>query len=197
MTGVQTCALPISINAPIDGTVIGRKVGPGQYVRSDAADSLFSIADLSTMWLKANVPESEIVHVRVGQEIEVRLTALPDRLIRARITAVGAASDSATRRVMVRSEIPNPDRVLKSEMFASFKITTHGGEPCAVVPAAAVIRDGEQASVWVQRAPMTFQRRKVKVGLERDGLVQILDGITAGEQVVGRGAVFVDNESRS
>jgi cobalt-zinc-cadmium efflux system membrane fusion protein len=187
----------ITINAPIDGTVIGRKVGPGQYVRSDAADSLFSIADLSTMWLKANVPESEIVHVRVGQEIEVRLTALPDRLIKARISAVGAASDSATRRVMVRSEIPNPDRVLKSEMFASFKITTQGGEPCAVVPTAAVIRDGEEASVWVQRAPMTFQRRKVKVGLERDGLVQVLDGITAGEQVVGRGAVFVDNESRS
>ncbi|HKS60685.1 MAG TPA: efflux RND transporter periplasmic adaptor subunit [Xanthobacteraceae bacterium] len=187
----------ITINAPIDGTVIARKVGPGQYVRSDAADSLYSIADLSTMWLKANVPESEIVHVRVGQEIEVRLTALPDRLIKARISAVGAASDSATRRVMVRSEIPNPDRVLKSEMFASFKITTQGGEPCAVVPIAAVIRDGEVASVWVQREPMTFQRRRVKVGLERDGLVQILDGITAGEQVVGRGAVFVDNESRS
>jgi cobalt-zinc-cadmium efflux system membrane fusion protein len=187
----------ITINAPIDGTVIGRKVGPGQYVRSDAADSLYSIADLSTMWLKAAVPESEIVHVRVGQEIEVRLTALPDRVIKARISAVGAASDSATRRVTVRSEIPNPDRVLKSEMFASFKITTNGGEPCAVVPAAAVIRDGEQASVWVQRAPLMFQRRKVKVGLERDGLVQVLDGITAGEQVVGRGAVFVDNESRS
>jgi len=187
----------ITINAPIDGTVIGRKVGPGQYVRSDTADQLYSIADLSTMWLKANVPESEIVHVRVGQEVEVRLTALPDRLIKARISAVGAASDAATRRVMVRSEIPNPDRVLKSEMFASFKITTQGGEPCAVVPTAAVIRDGEEASVWVQREPMTFQRRKVKVGLERDGLVQILDGIIAGEQVVGRGAVFVDNESRS
>jgi cobalt-zinc-cadmium efflux system membrane fusion protein len=98
---------------------------------------------------------------------------------------------------MVRSEIPNPDRVLKSEMFASFKITTHGGEPCPAVPAASVIRDGEQASVWVQHAPMTFQRRKVKIGLERDGFVQVLDGIVPGEQVVGRGAVFVDNESRS
>src|ERR1051325_5818138 len=72
----------ITINAPIDGTVIGRKVGPGQYVRSDVADPLYSVADLTTMWLKANVPETEIANVRVGQELEVRVTALPDRTFR-------------------------------------------------------------------------------------------------------------------
>jgi membrane fusion protein, heavy metal efflux system len=187
----------ITINAPIDGTVIGRKVGPGQYVRSDAADPLYSISDLSTMWLKANVPESDIAHVRVGQEIEVRVTALPDRVFKARISAIGAASDTATRRIVVRSEIPNPDRALKSEMFASFKITIGGGEPAPVVPVEAVIRDGEQTSVWVAREPMLFHRRKVKIGLEREGRVQVLEGVQAGESVVGRGAVFVDNESRS
>jgi cobalt-zinc-cadmium efflux system membrane fusion protein len=187
----------ITINAPIDGTVIGRKVGPGQYVRSDAADSLYSIADLSTMWLKANVPETDIAHVRVGQEIEVRVTALPDRVFKARISAIGAASDTATRRVVVRSEIPNPDRVLRSDMFASFKITIGGGEPRPVVPVEAVIRDGNEAIVWVAREPMLFDRRKVKIGMERDGRVQVLEGIDAGEQVVGRGAVFIDNESRS
>jgi cobalt-zinc-cadmium efflux system membrane fusion protein len=187
----------ITINAPIDGTVIGRKVGPGQYVRSDAADPLYSISDLSTMWLKANVPESDIAHVRVGQEIEVRVTALPDRVFKARISAIGAASDTATRRIVVRSEIPNPDRALKSEMFASFKITIGGGEPAPVVPVEAVIRDGEQASIWVAREPMLFHRRKVKIGLEREGRVQVLEGVQAGESVVGRGAVFVDNESRS
>ena len=187
----------ITINAPIEGTVIGRKVGPGQYVRTDAGDPLYSIADLSVMWLKANVPENDIAHVRVGQEIEVRVTALPDRMFKARISAIGAASDTATRRVVVRSEIPNPDRVLKSDMFASFKITVGGGEPAPVVPVEAVIRDGDQAAVWVVREPMLFHRRKVKTGLERDGRVQVLEGIDVGEQVVGRGAVFVDNESRS
>jgi membrane fusion protein, heavy metal efflux system len=187
----------ITINAPIDGTVIGRKVGPGQYVRSDAADPLYSIADLSTMWLKANVPETDIAHVRVGQEIEVRVTALPDRVFKARISTIGAASDTATRRVVVRSEIPNPDRVLRSDMFASFKITICGGEPRPVVPIEAVIRDGNEAIVWVEREPMLFDRRKVKIGMERDGRVQVLEGIEAGEQVVGRGAVFIDNESRS
>jgi len=187
----------ITINAPIDGTVIARKVGPGQYVRSDAADSLYSIADLTTMWLKANVPENDIAYVKVGQEIEVKVTAVPDRVFKARITAIGASSDAATRRVVVRSEIPNPDRALKSEMFASFRITIGGGEPSPVVPVEAVIRDGEQAILWVEREPMVFQRRKVKLGLEREGRVQILEGLDAGELVVGRGAVFVDNESRS
>jgi membrane fusion protein, heavy metal efflux system len=187
----------ITINAPIDGTVIGRKVGPGQYVRTDAGDPLYSIADLTTMWLKANVPENEIANVRVGQEIEVKVAAVPGRVFTARISAIGAASDAATRRIVVRSEIPNPDRMLKSEMFASFKITIGGSDPCPVVPVEAVIRDGEQASVWISRGPMLFERRKVKVGLEWDGRVQVLEGIDAGEQVVGRGAIFVDNESRS
>lgn len=188
----------ITINAPIDGTVIGRKVGPGQYVRSDAGDPLYSIADLSTMWLKANVPENEIANVRVGQEIEVKVTAVPDRVFKAHITAIGAASDAATRRIVVRSELPNPDRLLKSEMFASFKITVGAGDPYPVIPADAVIRDGEQTSVFVvSREPMLFERRTVKIGTERDGRVQVLEGIAAGEQVVGRGALFVDNESRS
>jgi cobalt-zinc-cadmium efflux system membrane fusion protein len=81
------------------------------------------------MWLKANVPEFDSPLVQVGQEIEVKVAALPDRVFKARITAVGASSDAATRRVMVRSEIPNPDRALKSEMFASFKISIGDGEP--------------------------------------------------------------------
>jgi len=187
----------ITINAPIDGTVIGRKVGPGQYVRSDAGDALYSIADLSTMWLKANVPENEIANVRVGQEIEVKVAAVPDRVFKARISAIGAASDASTRRIVVRSEIPNPDRALKAEMFASFKITVGSSASTPIVPIEAIVRDGEQAAVWIERAPLQFERRRVKTGLEFDGRVQILDGISAGEQVVGRGAIFVDNESRS
>ena len=184
----------ITINAQIDGTIIGRKIGPGQYVRSDAGDALYSIADLSTMWLKANVPEFDSPLVRVGQEIEVRVAALPGRVFKARITAIGASSDAATRRVMVRSEIPNPDRALKSEMFASFKISIGDGERTPAVPVEAVIWEGDVANVWVEREPMVFQRRKVKVGLEQDGRLQINDGLEAGELVVGRGAIYLQNE---
>jgi membrane fusion protein, heavy metal efflux system len=184
----------ITINAQIDGTIIGRKVGPGQYVRSDAGDALYSIADLSTMWLKANVPEFDSPLVRVGQEIEVRVAALPGRVFKARITTIGASSDAVTRRVMVRSEIPNPDRALKSEMFASFKISIGDGERTLAVPVEAVIWEGDVAVAWVEREPMVFQRRKVKVGLEQDGRLQINDGLEAGELVVGRGAIYLQNE---
>jgi membrane fusion protein, heavy metal efflux system len=186
----------IAITSPIDGTVIARKVGPGQYVRSDSGEPLYSIADLSIMWLKANVPENDIAFVRTGQEIEVRVLAVPDRVFKARIGAIGAASDATTRRVVVRSEIANPDGALKSEMFATFKIVTGNGEPEAAVPVEAAIRDGDLAFVWVERGPTLLERRKVKLGIEQNGRLQIREGLQPGERVVVRGAIFVDNEWR-
>lgn len=186
----------IAINAPIEGTVIARKVGPGQYVRSDSGDSLYAISNLSTMWLKANVPENDIPLIRVGQEIEVRVAAVPDRVFKARVIAIGAASDATTRRVSVRSEIANPDGALKSEMFATFKIATGSGESSPAVPTEAVIWEGDLATVWVEIEPMLFRRRKVRIGLEQDGQLQVREGLNPGELVVGRGAIFVDNEWR-
>ena len=106
------------------------------------------------MWLKANVPEVDIPHISVGQELEVKVTALPDRVFYAQVVAIGAASDASTRRVVVRSEIPNPGHVLKSEMFASFKIATSAGEDSPAIPSEAVIWEGEQAVVWIEREPM-------------------------------------------
>jgi membrane fusion protein, heavy metal efflux system len=81
----------ITVNAPIDGTIVGRKIGPGQYVRSDVSEPLFSIADLATMWLKAAVPENDIPLIRVGQEIEVKVAAMPDKTFKARIAAIGCS----------------------------------------------------------------------------------------------------------
>jgi cobalt-zinc-cadmium efflux system membrane fusion protein len=184
----------VTVNSPIEGTVIARNVGPGQYVRSDAGNSLYGIANLSTMWLKANVPEVDIPYISVGQELEVKVTAMPERTFHAQVIAIGAASDTSTRRVVVRSEIPNPGHVLKSEMFASFKIATSAGEDAPAIPSEAVIWEGEQAVVWIEREPMVLQRRKVKVGMEQDGRMQIRDGLKSGDLVVSRGAIFVQNE---
>jgi cobalt-zinc-cadmium efflux system membrane fusion protein len=186
----------IAVNAPIAGTVVSRKVGPGQFVRTDAAEPLYAIADLSTMWLKAYVPEGDIPYIRVGQKVDVAVLALPDRKFTARILAIGAASDQQTRRIVVRSEIPNPDGILKADMFVTFRIAT--GEPALApaVPTASVIREGENSSVWVEREPLVFLRRKVELGVEEDGYVQIRKGLRPGERVVGRGAIFVDNEMK-
>ena len=184
------------IPAPIDGTVIARKVGPGQYVRNDTGEALYVVANLATMWLKAQVPEIDIPLVRVGQEVEVRVSALPERLYKARITAISAATDAATRRLIVRSEVPNPDGALKSEMFASFRIAIGADESAPAVPIEAVIREGDLAVVWVEQEPNRFQRRPVQLGMEQDGRMQIRDGLAVGERVVSRGAIFVDNEWR-
>src|SRR5262249_60969254 len=118
--------------------------------------ALYAIADLSTMWLKANVPEFDSPFIRVGQEIEVRVAALPGRVFKARINAVGASSDAATRRVMVRSELPNPDRALKSEMFASFKISIGNGGRAPSGPVRAVGLGGGVGPLSAARGPSVF-----------------------------------------
>ena len=184
------------ITAPIGGTVIARKVGPGQYVKADSGDALYTIADLSTMWLKAQIFEQDIAFVRIGQEIEAKVVAAGNRTFKTRISAINAASDLTTRRVVVRSEIDNSDGVLKSEMFASFKIGTEAPSNTPAVPTDAVIREGDLATVWVETEPMLFKRRKVDIGIQQDGLTQIRSGLAAGELVVARGAIFVDNEWR-
>jgi cobalt-zinc-cadmium efflux system membrane fusion protein len=186
----------VPIISPIAGTVVARKVGPGQYVRNDPPDQLYVVADLSTMWLKAFVPEIDIPFIRVGQDIEVRVTALPGRTFAARVTHIGALFEATTRRIEVRSEVANPEGALKAEMFASFKITTADSVMALAVPIDAVIREGDVATVWVEREPMLFERRSVRIGIEQDGQVQIRDGLAAGELAVGRGAIFLDNQWR-
>jgi cobalt-zinc-cadmium efflux system membrane fusion protein len=185
-----------TIPAPIGGTVVSRKVGPGQYVKSDSGDALYTIADLSTMWLKAQIFEQDIAQVRVGQEIEARVSAVPDKVFKARIDAINSASDLATRRVVVRSEIKNTNGLLRAEMFAMFKINIDDGVANPAVPTNAVIREGDVATVWVEAEPQLFKRRVVEIGIQQDGLTQIRSGLAVGEQVVAHGAIFVDNEWR-
>jgi membrane fusion protein, heavy metal efflux system len=184
------------IVAPIDGTIVARKVGPGQHVKADSGDALYAIADLSTMWLKAHIFEQDIALVRVGQEIEARVSAAPNQIFKARITAINSASDLATRRIVVRSEIGNPDGVLKSDMFASFKIEIEDASATAAVPTEAIIREGDVATVWVETEPLLFKRRVVDIGIQQNGLTQIRRGLEFGESVIARGAIFVDNEWR-
>jgi cobalt-zinc-cadmium efflux system membrane fusion protein len=185
-----------TITAPISGTIVARKVGPGQHVKADSGEALYTIADLSTMWLKAQIFEQDIAQVRIGQEIEARVSAVPNRVFKARINAINSASDLTTRRVVVRAEIENPDGLLKAEMFAMFRISIGEASPAPAVPTNAVIREGDVATVWVETEPMLFKRRVVDIGIQQDGLTQIRKGLDSGESVVAQGAIFVDNEWR-
>ena len=189
----QAVNATITIVAPIDGTVVSRKVGPGQYVRSDNTDPLYLIADLSTMWLEANVAERDIGLVHVGQDVAVTVNAFPDRAFKARITYIGASSDPVTHRIVVRSEVANPDRLLKPQMFARFRIDTGQDVETTAIPLDAVVQKGDETTCWVEIEPRVFQQRKIQVGLQQDGMAQVLDGLRPGEQVAAQGALFLDN----
>lgn len=182
------------IRAPISGTVIARKVSIGQYVRAESAEPLYAISDLSTMWLRALVPENDLGGVRIGDELEGSVSGLSDRMYKARVRVIGALSDVTTHRVEVRSEIANPDGALKSEMFASITIETGEGHFAPAVPVEAVIGEANLDVVWVEKEPLVFQRRQVTLGVEQDGRFEIREGLKVGEMIVGSGAIFLEYE---
>ena len=183
--------------APIAGTIITRKVGPGQYVRPDNTEPLFLTADLSTMWMLANVAETDVPLIHVGQPAEVHVLAYPDAVFTARIDYIGAAVDATTHRVNVRCVVDNRDQRLKPEMFATFRIVTNEAVQSLAVPVSALVREGETASVWVAQPEQGFVQHTVTVGLEQDGYAQILSGLQSGEHVAAEGSLFLSNAARS
>ena len=187
----------VTVTAPLAGTITARKVGPGQFIRQDNTDPLFVIADLAQMWMLANVYETDVPWIKVGQPVEVRVMAYPEEVFKAIITYIGAAVDPATHRVDVRAVVDNPAQRLKPEMFATFRIITHTDMHYLAVPLSAVVRDGDKTSVWVAQPEHQFVRREVKLGLEQNGHVQILSGLQAGEQVATEGGLLLGSEAGS
>jgi membrane fusion protein, heavy metal efflux system len=182
--------------APIGGIVTDRQVGPGQYIQSGASSPVFSIGDLSTVWLVADVPETDAPFIERGQTVEVRVLALPGQVFKAKLTAIGAQVDPVTRRVPVRATLTNPDGKLKPQMFASFSIITSGDSQAPAVPEEAIVREGDQARVWIVAQDNTLVLRSIHIGRSNEGMVEVLDGLKAGERIVTRGSLFIDRAAR-
>ena len=181
-----------TIFAPIAGTVVQRKIGPGQYVNSGASDPVFVIGDLSTVWLTAFVRETEASTVVVGQELTFNLLALPGRTLTGRINYVAAAIDSATRRLMVRATVDNASGQLKPEMFATVTIYAPDDQPSVGVPKQALIYEGDQVRVWVAHEDKSIELRQIKTGLTNGDLVEVHGNLRPGEQIVTKGSLFID-----
>jgi cobalt-zinc-cadmium efflux system membrane fusion protein len=181
-----------TIFSPIAGTVVQRKVGPGQYVNSGASDPVFVIGDLSTVWLTAFVRETDASKVSVDQEIAFNVLALPGRPLTARIDYVAAAIDPATRRLLVRATIDNKDGILKPEMFANVTIYSAEDHPAVGVPKQALIYEGNQVRVWVAHEDKSIELRQIKTGLSNGDLVEVLGSLKPGEQIVTKGSLFID-----
>jgi len=181
-----------TIFSPIKGTVVQRKIGPGQYVNAGASDPVFVIGDLSTVWLTAFVRETDAATVSVGQEISFNVLALPGRPLTARINYVAAAIDPATRRLMVRATVDNKDGQLKPEMFANVTIYSASDHPAIGVPKQALIYEGDQVRVWVAHDDKSIELRQIKPGLINGDLVEVFGNLRPGEQIVTKGSLFID-----
>jgi cobalt-zinc-cadmium efflux system membrane fusion protein len=181
-----------AITAPIAGVVVDRQIGPGQYLQSGAGTPVFKIADTSSVWLLANVREADAGRVRPGQTVDVEVLAYPQRAFKARVSHVAALVDPVTHRLPVRAEIENLDGALKPEMFANFRILTGDAGDSPAVPEAAVVYEGDRAHVWVIQGGGLLAYRAIRTGRSNGGLVEVLDGLKPGEQIVTKGGLFID-----
>jgi cobalt-zinc-cadmium efflux system membrane fusion protein len=188
------------IYAPLSGTVVQRKIGPGQYVSytsTGAVDPVYTIGNLSTVWLVAYIRESEAPKVGIGQQMDFTLLAYPKTVFRANIDHVAASLDPNIRRLMVRATIDNASRMFKPEMFASVVIYTEEGDSSLAVPRSAVIYEADKARVWVARNDKSVESRQIKTGITSGDSIQVLQGLQPGEAVVTKGSIFVDQAAGS
>ena len=194
-TGTINPATPIY--APITGTIVQRKVGPGQYIGNGASDPVFIVGDLSTVWLISYVRETDAPKVYIGQTTHFTVLADPNRVYETKITYAAAILDATTRRLFVRAAIDNSERRLMPEMFARIRILAEAGISSLSVPRRAVMYEGDGARVWVVNEEQWIELRSVKTGLTSGDMVQVLDGLEFGEKVVTQGSVFIDREATS
>jgi len=182
------------VPSPIDGRVTQRNAAPGLFVQPANPPPPYIVATVDTMWMLANVAENDSPAFRVGQPVQVRLGAFPDRVFDGKITTIGAIVDPNTRRVLVRSEVNDPQHELRSGMFGNFTIAVGAPVGSPAVPLSGVVREGDGTqTVWVTADRRRFTRRTVTIGQERDGYRQILDGLRVGELVATDGAIFLSN----
>ena len=182
------------VPSPIDGRITARNAAPGLYVQPGNAPAPYTVANIDTMWMLANVAETDSPAFRVGQNERVVIAAFPGRVFDGAVTTIGASVDATTRRVLVRSEIKDPGHELRAGMFANFTISVGDPVRAPAIAAAGVVREGDGTmTVWVTADRRHFTRRTVRIGQERDGYRQILDGVKVGELVATDGALFLSN----
>jgi cobalt-zinc-cadmium efflux system membrane fusion protein len=188
------------VTAPIRGTVTQRQIGVGQYINSEAAGAtnpVFTISDLSTVYLIANVREVDSPLMKIGLPLEVHVLAYPSRVFKGKVSYVAPSIDPNTHRLPVRADVENPDGALKPGMFASFSIITGEAATAPAVPQEAIVYEGEQARVWVAGEGDTLALREIHTRRTSDGMVEVLAGLSAGEKVVTSGTVFIDRAARA
>lgn len=191
-TGVITPDAPVY--SPLAGTILQRRIGPGQYVDAGASDAepIYRVGDISKVWLLAYVRESDASQVKLGQKIQFSVLTHPGRVFESQINYIAASFDAETRRLAVRAVVDNSEGLFRPEMFASVDIAIDDGGPTPAVPRSAIVYEGDIARVWMARADGAVELRHVKTGVTSGSMVQVLRGLTPGEKVITGGSLFID-----
>lgn len=188
----HTIKADVPLRAPFDGRVIMRNITRGEVVETQ--QKLFTVANLSDVWVFANVPEKDVQFIRKDQAVEVIAAAYPHAVFSGTITYIGDMLDPATRTMRVRVTAPNPDKLLKPEMFAIVRVYAAASPDTLTVPLAAIQNGPAGKILFVQRGANEFEVRTVKVGSEFGDVATVLDGVQAGEPVVTKGSFVLKSE---
>jgi membrane fusion protein, copper/silver efflux system len=189
-----TAGVHITMYAPSGGTVVERKVTRGQYV--NAGDPLFTVADLSTVWVKADVYEFQLPQIRPGQTVEVTSDALPDKMLHGRVDFIEPEANAQTRTIPVHVHVPNPGMRLRPGMYIRAKFISPGERDGMVVPRSAVLDTGTRKLVYVAKGDGVFEAREIQTGAPSEERYPVLAGVKAGEEVVTNGNFLIDSQTR-
>jgi cobalt-zinc-cadmium efflux system membrane fusion protein len=179
----------ITLSAPISGKILEMSVAAGEY-KNDTNTPVMTIADLSTVWVSSDVPESAIRFIEVGERIDVELTAYPGETFHGRVTRIADTVDPQTRTIKVRAEMDNSKGKLRPEMYCTIR-HTDSMKTVPVVPVGAVLQGDGKTSVWVEIAPGRFQPVEVKTGERAGEMLPVMSGLKAGTRIVVDGAMLL------
>lgn len=186
-----------ALRAPLDGVVAERHLNPGQELRPDAADPAFVITDPAFLDVVADVAESELSALHVGQPIRVEADGIGPSALQGRIATVGLALDASTRRVAVRAHLVQPPASVRPDMFVRLAPLDEQGVPAATVPNSALVTTGVQSFVFVEPSAGLLVKRPVVLAHRGRDVSHVLQGLKAGERVVTKGAILLDAEMAS
>ena len=183
----------VTIYANTAGSVVERKVTQGQYV--NAGEMLLTVADLSQVWIKADVYEEQLPLIHQGQEVSVTAEALPGQTLHGHVEFIEPTANPQTRTVPVHVHLANPGMRLLPGMFASASFVSRSAQPSLVIPRSAVLDSGTRKIVYLARANGVFEAREVLVGAPDDDLVPVSRGLTLGDKVVLNGNFLIDSQA--
>lgn len=184
----------VSIYANAEGTVVERKVTQGQYV--NAGETLLTLADLSEIWIKADVYEEQLPLIHPGQDVDITAEALPNRTLHGQVQFIEPTANPQTRTVPVHVHLPNPGMRLMPGMYVNASFVSRGAGPSVVVPRSAVLDTGTRKLVYIAKANGVFEAREVKVGAPTEDVFPVVSGLKSGDAVVINGNFMIDSQAQ-